>query len=195
MKFSELKSNFEEKEGYVPKIRIKNYVPLINKIDLIDDLKDNVIEEVDESIFTINHIKKIILVDGFLIKNCTNIELDEEDLISQYDYLESKGIINKIHESIDKASFDKLIDQCLEQELSVRNKEVQFELFKDFTDRKIEQEVLLSNTIESIITDTFNKIIEKMPSQETMTKISESVKDLDPSKFGIIKKLFDFAKG
>jgi hypothetical protein len=175
MKINELKKSFEENKDYVPKIHVKGNAPIFEKIAFVDNLKADVIEVDERGMSKIKHFRKVMLVDTFLIKHYTTIEFDDEvDVLEQYDFLMSKGIMTKIHQGIKS--------KC----------EVEYMAFMDIIDKELEQEIHSTNSLEGVIASGIQSLIEKIPEEETLLEL---VKSIDPSKLKTLKKLFDFAKG
>lgn len=89
------------------KIHIKTYLPTANKIDLVDALKMEVLNEP-----IINQPKLDALLNIFIIINYTDIEIENreiDNLLEVYDYLEYNGIIDAVLQKIPKVELDALI--------------------------------------------------------------------------------------
>ena len=89
------------------KIHIKSYLPTAEKMDLVDALKMEVLNEP-----IINQPKLDALLNIFIVINYTDIEIENRDvdnLLRVYDYLEYNGIIEAILQKIPKVELDALI--------------------------------------------------------------------------------------
>lgn len=89
------------------KIHIKSYLPTAGKMDLVDALKMEVLNEP-----IINQPKLDALLNIFIVINYTDIEIENRDidnLLRVYDYLEYNGIIDAILQKIPKVELDALI--------------------------------------------------------------------------------------
>lgn len=89
------------------KIHIKSYLPTAGKMDLVDALKMEVLNEP-----IINQPKLDALLNIFIVINYTDIEIENRDidnLLRVYDYLEYNGIIDVILQKIPKVELDALI--------------------------------------------------------------------------------------
>lgn len=90
------------------KIKIKSYLPITQKIDLVDAIKMEVLNET-----IINQPKLDALLNVFIVINYTDIEFKNKDidyLLEVYDYLEYNGYIEAILQKIPKFEYDALID-------------------------------------------------------------------------------------
>lgn len=109
MKISNLNINKEEIaiafNGEV--IKIKTYLPIAEKVDLIN----KVIEaSIDEETNLVNKIIADVLFSYMIVKTYSDIELDIDKINEEYDILESNGIIDIIFKNIPQTEIKTLLE-------------------------------------------------------------------------------------
>lgn len=179
MKFNELKENFETKENYKPKLQVKTFIGFMDKVILIEELKQKCIDIDSSGLYTIDYLTKSMVMDLFFVKNCSNIELDESEgvsMIDQYDFLTEKRIVESV---LSKIKIDR---------------EYEYIKLVEWCDKTLEQEISVKNSIEGIIANGIHDLIDKVPNEKELQKIVKSIKDINPKKFKMITDLFNFSK-
>lgn len=89
-------------------IEVKQYLPMSDKIDIIDIAIE---KSIDADGF-INPIKMQILLDLYIVFQYTNIEFnseDKENIFELYDILESNGIINGVIGNIPEFEYEEIM--------------------------------------------------------------------------------------
>ncbi len=173
MQISELKTKIEEGNSIQDLIEVKQYLSTIEKQLIGSKIIDSCIVVDDESnLYKIDYFYKKLTSDVSFLVNYTNLEFSE-NLIEDYDYLaENVGIewiLNQIPIS-----------------------EVEFIL--DLVDCELAQIVKLNNSIEGILANKLDKLIDKLPTDKQIKSLSKSlVKDvnkLDWDKVPMLKEIW-----
>ncbi|MCE5220070.1 MAG: hypothetical protein LLF98_02080 [Clostridium sp.] len=174
MQIYELKTKIEEGKSIQDLIEVKQYLSIIEKQLIANKIIDSCIVIDDESnLYKIDYFYKKFTSDVSFLVNYTNLEFSE-NLIEDYDYLaENVGIewiLNQIPIS-----------------------EVEFIL--DLVDFELAQIVKLNNSIEGILANKLDKLIDKLPTDKQIKSLSKSlVKDvnkLDVNKIAELKGMFN----
>lgn len=121
MKLSNLKLNIKEKEVKTPfgDIKIKDYLPIDGKIEMINLVVEN---SMDKETGIVNRLNAELLFQYLVIKLYTDIELNMDNFTEEYDILESNGIIDIVFSNIPKNEIETLIEY-LEMTIDYHNKE------------------------------------------------------------------------
>lgn len=124
MNYQDLKNkkiiNFEE-------IQLNKYIPLIDKMAIIDAIKDNMID-IEDGFATINIYNKELYMTFAISKYYGGIEYaeDENGIFvygeDEYNFLQENGVIQFIEDNVnDIWKFTQLLENALEQEIEKRN--------------------------------------------------------------------------
>jgi len=168
-------------------LEIKSYLPINYKQVLINNLILNS-KEVDENgLVKINYCHLELFKTLLIVEFYTNLLLEHDDIINDFDYLMENKIIDLIYNEVDKSDLGR-IDMLIEKE--------------------IEQIIKLSNSIEGIFSNNLNKlqdkidvIINKIPDVDSgsiekwITKLAKSIKSFSPEKFEQLNEMVKIAKG
>ena len=178
MQISELKTKIEEGKSIQDLIEVKQYLSIIEKQLIGSKIIDSCIVIDDESnLYKIDYFYKKLTSDVSLLVNYTNIEFSE-NLIEDYDYLaENVGIewiLNQIPIS-----------------------EVEFIL--DLVDCELAQIVKLNNSIEGILANRLQALINKVPDEKgikkLMTEAQKQINKIKPENLEILKGLVGQGEG
>lgn len=149
-----MKEDIKEIEYNGNKIEVKQYLPIKDKIDLIDitlqkSKEDNLYDPIKINMYF--HLHLI-----YLYTNITFTEKQREDEEKLYDILDSNGLINEIIMAIPENEYEDLLNKINE---------------------KMENEIAYNTTVVGFLT----KFINELPIQaELMEKI---MKEFNPEKF------------
>ncbi len=172
MQISELKTKIEEGNSIQDLIEVKQYLSIIEKQLIGSKIIDSCIVIDDESnLYKIDYFYKKLTSDVSFLVNYTNLEFSE-NLIEDYDYLaENVGIewiLNQIPIS-----------------------EVEFIL--DLVDCELAQIVKLNNSIEGILANRLQALINKVPDEKgikkLMTEAQKQINKIKPENLEILKGL------
>jgi len=123
IKFSELKENFTKEK--LEELEVKTYLPLAEKMGIIDGIIDSLIIE-DDGIFVLDVRMKELLLTYVVCKYYGQIEFEEnEDGIiefndTEYDWIQENGVYDYLSTDVDYTFFD-IFYKRIEQELEKRN--------------------------------------------------------------------------
>lgn len=183
-----LKSKLAEGVNIESIIEIKPYISITIKQILIDSIIKSSTDYDDKTGLTkINYCNLELFKNIYILQAYTNLLLDNENIINEYDYLEQNGIMNLIYECINEDELF-MIDKIL--------------------NKQIEQDLKLSNSIEGIISNNLNlfqskldDVINMIPTIDEksidswMQLASKTISNFDPRKMKMIKNMMDFANG
>ena len=171
IKYEEIKElvkdeiNIVRFENLKEKIEVKYYLPILEKIGIIETIVDSsFIEDEETKLKRYNPIIKEVMTDYLIVKSYTNLIEDnlEEDIKNIYDILKQNSLIDLVYTAINKTEVD-MIKNCVEE----RIKEEQ---------RFIENKTNMGFIVEQLI----NKI--KEFSKEAMSLVGE----INENKLGLI---------
>jgi len=175
IKYEEIKElvkdeiNIVRFENLKEKIEVKYYLPILEKIGIIETIVDSsFIEDEETKLKRYNPIIKEVMTDYLIVKSYTNLIEDnlEEDIKNIYDILKQNSLIDLVYTAINKTEVD-MIKNCVEE----RIKEEQ---------RFIENKTNMGFIVEQLI----NKI--KEFSKEAMSLVGE----INENKLGLITNYF-----
>ena len=155
-------------------VEIKSYLSTIEKKVIIDNIINGSVETDDNSIIKINFFNKKLISDISLITNYTNLIFSDDNSIEDYDFLTQYKILNYIIENIDNDELD-FIYNMVEDEL--------------------EQQIKIGNSLESVIVNGLNKLIDKIPDEKSMNKLisnlPKSINKIKPENLAVLKGIFN----
>ena len=178
MQISELKTKIEEGNSIQDLIEVKQYLSIIEKQLIANKIIDSCIVIDDESnLYKIDYFYKKLTSDVSFLVNYTNLEFSE-NLIKDYDYLaENVGI-------------ELILDQ-------IPINEVEFIL--DLVDFELAQIVKLNNSIEGILANRLQALINKVPDEKgikkLMTEAQKQINKIKPENLEILKGLVGQGEG
>ena len=189
MKISELKSQIEQGKDYKELIEIKPYIPFITKKLLCESIVNGCISESEENcLLFCDHYMKRLLTDISFVVNFTNLEIEEDQYVENYDYISEFGILDYILNKINDSD-------CF--------------FINNMVDEEIETKIQISNGIEGIIAKGINKfigIVDKNMNSKEISKIiklaskeiskiiklaSKELKNFDPNKYKEIQSMLN----
>jgi len=183
MNFEELKVKLTETNNIdevMETVEIMTYLPYSLQKLYIDDVMDLAIEENDNGTTVIDFLQLELAKNVYFCKYFTNLELSEDNIIEQYDYLNENEIFEYIYNYAQGSSLVKL-QEALQSTLN--------------------QRVTLDNSLECVIAVSLNKLVDKIPnlteSQITkyVDKLAKSMKSFNPDSYKKLVDLFNFSKG
>jgi len=152
-------------------VEIKPYLSTIEKKVIIDNIINGSVETDENSIIKINFFNKKLISDISLITNYTNLIFSDDNSIEDYDFLSQYKILNYIIENIDNDELD-FIYNMVEDEL--------------------EQQIIIGNSLESVIAKGLNKLIDKIPDEKSMNKLINNLpkvlNKIKPENLEILKQ-------
>ncbi|MDD4779012.1 MAG: hypothetical protein PHT02_00215 [Tissierellia bacterium] len=190
MKLSEIKTALEmgnklESLG----IEVKPYLPIISKTLMIlgykdkDTTQNGIIDEcikIENGIAYINHFKKDMATVCAVINWYVNFEIDNIDIPEYYmvyDYYITSGLWNYVKNQLGN----------------------EYEVLLNLIDKSIEEELRKHNSIESVVNNNLNKLIDKIPTDMQLKSLARTlVRDfnsLNWNQIPKIKEIFETVQG
>jgi len=155
-------------------VEIKLYLSTIEKRIIVDNIINGCIEIDENSIMKVNFFNKKLISDISLVTNYTNLIFSDDNSIEDYDFLSQYKILNHIIKHIDSDELD-FIYNMVEDEL--------------------EQQIIIGNSLESVIAKGLNKLIEKIPDEKSMNKLinnlPKSINKIKPENLAVLKGIFN----
>jgi len=159
-------------------ITIKPYLSHVEKKILCDNIINASLDQNEDGLIICNYYNRKLTTNMSIIVNYTNIEINNDEFLEDYDYLCEQGLIKYVLDNMNKE--DKLF---IEQMVS----------------KNIGQSLKIGNSLESIIAKGLNKIVEKIPDNKELKSLSKSlVKDInkmDWDKVPMLKQMWLTANG
>lgn len=163
------------------KIDVKQYLPSIVKISIINKILDFCIIENENGLKRVNYSWLEIFKTVFIISNYTNIDIDNfkvEELFGIYDQFQENGIYNYVIDKICKKEIE-FIDNILKKE--------------------IEQVLTIDNGIGSILAKTLNRIVEKLPDEKgiksLLKDLPKQINKINPEKLKYVSEAIGWNNG
>ena len=151
-------------------VEIKSYLSTIEKKIIVDNIINGCIEMDENSIMKVNFFNKKLISDISLVTNYTNLIFSDDNSIEDYDFLSQYKILNHIIKHIDSDELD-FIYNMVEDEL--------------------EQQIKIGNSLESVIVNGLNKLIDKIPDEKSMNKLINNIpkvlNKVNPENLNILK--------
>ncbi len=160
-------------------ISIKQYIPIAEKLTLIKSIFESAIDR-ENGLHILNGNSLDIAFRVLLVEKYTNLTLPK-NIIESYDILVSSGLYDTIYENIPVTELSD-INMALNNHIDAE---------RDEYDQK--------NTIQYIIKDGLNKLIEKTPNEtqlkELIANAKEEFSNLDIDKMNFLKAAIDWNNG
>lgn len=177
MLIQELKNQLNTGKSLDELIDFKLYLPIVEKKLIANKIIDSCIIVDDAGLNRIDYFYKYLTTNVLLLVNYTSLEFSDE-LINDYDYLNEnigvEWILNKI---------------------PVSEKNFIFDLVED----ELYQMLKFSNSLENILSQKLQQLIDKIPNDKQLKSLSKSlIKDinkLDWDKVPMLKQMWLTANG
>jgi hypothetical protein len=182
MKVSEIKELYGQgkSQEVAEQIQIKKYISVGEKSLFIKNIIEQSLSENENGMSVCDYIQKNIAWDMNILLFYTDIELDGEDVVSDYDFLVESGVMKVIKDIIPESEKYLLSDILYEE---------------------INQKINISNSIESIVLKGVTKLVEVIdkntnPKQlkNLIKEAGKQFKDFDPSKLSQIQEMLKVVK-
>jgi hypothetical protein len=155
---------------------IKSYLSLSTKKVLIKKILDLCVFE--EDVKKIDFALKQFAYEYMLINQYTNINFEVDNITEIYDELKENKLIENILKNIPESEIN-FINYVL--------------------DKEIEQIQLFDNSLVNIVSNSLNKLVEKLPDQKGITKLikelPKQINKIDPSKFKFLTDAISWNNG
>ncbi len=187
IKLSQIKDNPQ----LVKEIKVKQYLPLVDKMILIEGFEneterysgivDDAIKQNNEGMYCIDYISKKIATVLGIIQKYAEIEFDDVEVDNLlYDFCITSGIWNKVKSNIPESEYFEiigLIDDVIEQEIEIKNS------VASVLNRRL-------NNLASVLNRGLNRFIDKIPTDKQIKSLSKSlVKDMKNFDWDSVPKL------
>ncbi len=171
IKISEIKEDYSN-------IIVKKYIPFLIKQNIIDNVLSVCTSLEEDGFIRVNYAIKRMAIEFSICNQVSNIDMSDEDNLELYDSLKELGVVSYILEKIDSNEITFIID-CINE--------------------KIEEIYKVDNSIQSIISQGLNKLLDKIPDDKQLKLLGKSlVKDinkLDPEKYSYITQAMGWVSG
>ncbi|HEY8888948.1 MAG TPA: hypothetical protein VIM70_01640 [Clostridium sp.] len=157
MKFNELKEKIQSGNTNLPTLIKPNYVPISSQQNIIDNIILISLSKDESGFIKIDYTLKTLFTSLYILANFTDIEfegltdlennIDSALAVEFYDFCKEHGVIECVRINCDYSDFT----QTLESEIA--------------------QEIELSNSVASILSQVLNKIALKLPAQGELGEI------------------------
>lgn len=173
MKVIEIKEALKEGNILDDLIQIKPYISFIEKKIACDKIIDGSLYE-EDGMLACDYYNRKLFTEVFIVSNYTNIELDEENIVGDYDILCELGITEYILENM--------------------NFEESFFIY-EMIGNIIKQKIKITNSVENILAKGLNTLLNKLPNDKQIKSIiktaSKELQKFEPEK---LKSLQDMMK-
>jgi hypothetical protein len=182
MKISELQSLVEQGKDYKELIEIKSYIPFITKKLICESIVNGCISESEENgLLFCDYYMKRLLTDISFVVNFTNLEIEEDKYVENYDYVSEFGILDYILNKINDSD-------CF--------------FINYMVDEEIETKLKICNSLEGIVAkgiEKFISIVDKNMNSKEISKIiklaGKELKNFDPNKYKEIQSMLNVVNG
>lgn len=178
MLVQEIKEQIEAGKSVDDLLEVKQYLSIIEKNLIVNKIIDSciVLDEIN-GLSKIDYFYKKLTTDVSLLVNYTNVEFSE-NLIEDYDYLcENVGI-------------ERILSQIPITEI---------EFILDLVDCELTQIIKLNNSIEGILANRLQALINKVPDEKgikkLMTEAQKQINKIKPENLEILKGLVGQGEG
>jgi len=175
MKVSELKELFNQEniESVLNQIKVKQYISIGEKSLFIKNIIEQCITDNENRMMICDYLQKKIAIDLNFVLFYSDLELDSEDVVNDYDFLVENGIIKFIQEEIPESEKYLILDILHEeigQQLNINNS----------------MEVIFAKGVNDLTTIVYG-LIDKIPDEKTVQKFIKSNIKLLPKIINEVK--------
>lgn len=162
IKISDLITKSQSREEVLHLVSLKTNTSIEMWSMVIDTIVNFIVKETPNGTLTYNPIAKKVIIDLAAVMVFTNIEIDNFNDYSIYDFLSDFNIINQVKESpetIDKYNqFKQLCEECINQALEEENS-LSSIVSKGLFDIKLEVQKGIANFLGNIDMDFIKEIL------------------------------------
>jgi hypothetical protein len=190
MKLSEIKTTIDKGEQLKSlDIKVKTYLPLISKTLMVLGYKEDkettngIVDEclyINNGIAYVNHFKKHMAIVCAIINWYTDIIIDEINIpedYTNYDYYLTSGLWNYVKNQMGN----------------------EYKILLSLIDKSIEEELRKYNSIESVVSNSLNKLIDKVPTNIELKQLARmlvrDINSLNWNSIPKIKEIFETVQG
>jgi hypothetical protein len=154
-------------------ITIKPYLSHVEKKILCENIINASLEQNENGLFVCDYYNRELTKNISIIVNYTDININNEEFLEDYDYLCEQGIIDYV--------------------LNSMNKNDRF-FIKSMVSKNINQKISIENSIESVLAKNLQSLTSKIPDEKSIKKlindIPKSINKIKPDNMAILKDLF-----
>jgi len=179
MKVIEIKENLNQDKLLNDLIKIKSYLSFAEKKIMCDKIIDGSLYE-EDGMLACDYYNKKLFTEISIINNYTDIELDEENIVGDYDILCELGIVEHIL-------------KCLDDDEKY--------FIYDMVEDGICQKIKIGNSMESVVKkglDKFVNIIDKNMNVKEINKLiktaSKELQKFEPEKLKSLQEMMKVVK-
>lgn len=174
MQIEQIQKQLEEGNSLKEIIQIIPYLSFAKKKILCDNVLTVSLEYTDDGLLQCDYFTRKLIMDISIIINYTDIEVNQQDILTDYDTLNEIGVVEYVLNNMTRSE--------------------RF-FIEDMISKNIKQRVAIENSIEGILVKGINKLVEKIPTDKQLKSLSKSLlKDfnkLDMSKVAELKDVFN----
>ena len=189
MLVSEIKERLENGEPIDALINIKPYLSHVEKKILSENIIKGSLDKNENDLVVCDFFNRELTKNIGIIVNYTDIEINNDEFLEDYDTLSELGIIDYVLNNMNKSDryfIKDMVSKCIEQEINIGN-----------SIESIAQKGI--NDLKVIIEEGIAKIVEKLPSDKQIKSLSKTlIKDvnkLDWDKVPMLKQMWETANG
>lgn len=157
-------------------IEVKPRISFIEKKLLCLNVLENCMDVDENGMVVCDYFLRKLVRDINIIKQYSNIELSDDNYISEYDFI------------VENELWDYILDRINDSELC---------FIDEMIDCELEQRIKTYNSLEKIVSNKLQQIIDKLPSPKDLQKLSKSlVKDVNKlnwDKMPMLKQMWETA--
>lgn len=155
-------------------INIKPNLSFIEKKMICDSVIEASLSQNENDLWVCDFFNKRLIMDIGIIADFTDINLNQEETVSDYNTLTELGVMDYILENMNQN------DRWF---------------IEDMVDREIEQKIRVENGIEGILASRLKEFIEKIPDEKGIKKIMNDIpkvlNKIKPENLQILQGLVD----
>jgi hypothetical protein len=187
--FEQFKLLFQDKSQFTKEnLGLKTYLPYVEKTMMINDICDMVLQFDRNGLAYVDYcMLEFVKVIYFMKYYLPYVELNEDEIIGQYDWIVENKVLNTLYKIInDKVNWEleELVDLTLAS-LIKRNNSIEATLAKNLNKLQDNLDVIMSK-INGIDQGFVEKIV---------NKLSKSLKNFDPKNYEALQSMLKVAKG
>lgn len=153
-------------------IEVKPFISFIEKKILCLNVLENCMDVNENGMVVCDYFLRKLVQDINIIKQYTNIEISDDNYIYEYDFL------------VENELLDYILDRIVDSELSFIN---------EMINKEIKQRISVSNSIENILFQKLQLLIDKIPDEKgikkLMTEAKKQINGIKPQQLELIKNM------
>lgn len=170
MQIEQIKQQLEEGKSLKDIVQIIPYLPFTQKKILCDNVINASLEYTENDLLQCDYFTRKIILDMSIIVNYTDVEINQDDILTDYDTLNELGVVEFVLENMNRSE-----KQFIEEMIS----------------KSIGQRIKIENSLEGILVKGINKLVDKIPDEKSINKIIKNipkvVNKINPENLNVLK--------